>query len=48
MRKAPNNSLDILARTTYNEIRIFYDNPKNIEKFNAWKRKRAEGQNDLR
>ena len=39
MRKLPNNSLDILARTLHKEIRIFYENPKNIEKFNNRKKK---------
>lgn len=48
MSRLPNNNLEILAKSTYNEIRIFYDNPKNIEKFNAWKRKRTQGQNDLK
>ena len=40
MRKLPNNSLEILAKSTYNEIRIFYENPKNIEKFNNWKKQK--------
>ena len=40
MRKLPNNALEILAKSTYNEIRIFYENPKNIEKFELWKRER--------
>lgn len=49
MRKVPNNSLEILAKTTYNEIRIFYDDPKNNEKFNAWKKQRnRRGQSDLK
>lgn len=44
----PPKKLAQFARDIQSEIRIFYDNPKNNEKFNAWKRKRTEGQNDLK
>ena len=46
----PKQKLLQLARDVHSEIRIFYDNPKNIEKFNAWKRERIrkQGQNDLK
>lgn len=40
MRKLPNNSLEILARSTYKEIKVFYENPKNIEKFELWNKQR--------
>lgn len=40
MRTPSRNALDILAKHTYNEIRIFYDDPKNKKKFEAWKRQR--------
>lgn len=40
MRRPSNNALDILARSTYNEISRFYNNPKNIEKFELWKKQK--------
>lgn len=45
----PKQKLAQLARDVQAEIRVFYDDPKNNEKFNAWKKQRNKrGQSDLK
>lgn len=42
MRKIPNNAFELFARSIHNEIRIFYDDPKNKREFEVWKRERLK------
>lgn len=50
MNNIPNfeKSLELISKNIREEIKNFYDNPKNIEKFELWKkqkRKRAQQKN---
>ena len=35
------------AKDVQAEIRVFYDNPKNNEKFNAWKKSKNKNRNTI-
>ena len=48
MRKLPNNALEILAKHTYNEIKTYFDDPKNKRKFEAWRQARKSRTSDYK